>query len=136
MKTNLHAEHNIRVSTTYRWVENGHILLWLIKDTCWALVWRPGGIFMILPTLCVAIYILWKSRHIRAELFHNLAICIWISANSVWMVGEFFAKETRPYAVVLFLCGLSLLLIYYVFFFANDKRKEKEYSLAFDERQL
>jgi hypothetical protein len=108
----------------YRWVENAHIFLWLIKDTCWAMVWRPGGVFMIFPTLAVAFFILWKSRRHRAELFHNAAVCLWISANSVWMIGEFWAKETRPAAVVLFMCGLALLIIYYSFFFHKDRRAE------------
>jgi hypothetical protein len=108
--------------TNYRWIENGHIFLWLIKDTCWALVWKPGGIFMIFPTLSVAFYILWKSKHIRAELFHNLAVCLWIMANSVWMIGEFFEKETRPYAVLIFLTGLALLVVYYAFYFRRDLR--------------
>src|SRR4051794_26633545 len=101
-------DKDIHISPRYRWIENAHIFLWLIKDTCWAMVWRPGGIFMIFPTLTVAFFILWKSRHIRAELFHNLAVCLWIMANSVWMVGEFFEIEARPYAVCIFIAGLTL----------------------------
>ena len=95
----------------FRWVDNIHILFWLIKDMCWAMVFRPLGMFMIAPTLGVAIFILWKSRHHRAELFHNFAVCVWIAANSLWMTGEFFGKELRPYAVVLFAIGLSLIHI-------------------------
>jgi hypothetical protein len=125
------GNHGIQVSAKYRWIENGHIFLWLIKDTCWALVWRPGGIFMIFPTLGVACYILWKSRRVRAELFHNLAVCLWISANSVWMISEFFEvdREYKRYAVGIFISGIILLLVYYIFFFRKDKQKE-EYALA------
>ncbi len=122
-------DHTIHIQPKYRWIENGHILLWLIKDTCWALEFKPGGIFMIVPTLSVAFYILWKSRHIRAELFHNLAVCLWIMANSVWMIGEFFAIEARHYAVIIFLIGLALLLFYYIAFFRADRNKGKEYTL-------
>lgn len=111
-------------ATKYRWVENGHIFLWLMKDTCWAMEFRPGGIFMIFPTLSVAFYILWKSRQIRSELFHNIAVCLWIIANSVWMIGEFFQYETRPYAAGIFIAGLLLLLTYYLFYFRKDQRKE------------
>ncbi len=125
---------SIHVTPAYRWIENGHIFLWLIKDTCWALVWRPGGIFMIFPTLAVAFYILWKSRYIRAELFHNIAVCLWIMANSVWMIGEFFDVEARHYSVMLFLTGLTLLIVYYVFFFKKDKEKEKQYALSMDNK--
>jgi hypothetical protein len=126
------------VSPTHRWIENGHIFLWLLKDTCWATVWKPGGIFMIFPTLSVAIYILWRSRHHRAEFFHNLAICLWISANSVWMVSEFLGvdKEYKKYAVMIFAVGIALLCFYYLFFFKKDKAKEKAVELAMSRSQI
>jgi hypothetical protein len=117
-----HDQHTIHISPTFRWIENAHILLWLIKDSCWAMEWKQGGIFMIFPTLTVALYILWKSRSIRAELYHNIAVVFWISANSIWMIGEFTEQEYRPYAVVLFTIGLSVLAIYYAFFFKKDRR--------------
>jgi hypothetical protein len=110
---------------SYRWLENAHIFLWLIKDTCWAMVWRPGGVIMILPTVSVAVYLTWKSRHWKAELYHNIAVCCWILANSVWMVGEFYNKETRPYAVGIFVTGLLMLLVYYIFHFRKDRQLEK-----------
>jgi hypothetical protein len=117
----------VYTAPTKRWIENGHIFLWLLKDTCWALVWKPGGIFMIFPTLSVAFYILWKSRHIRAEFFHNMAICLWIMANSVWMVTEFLNvdKEYKKYAVFIFFTGIALLLFYYIFYFKKDKQLEE-----------
>lgn len=121
---------NIQLSPGYRWIENGHIFLWLIKDTCWAMEWKPGGIFMIFPTISVAFYILWKSRKVRSEVFHNIAVCLWIMANSVWMLGEFFDRDTRPVAAGLFVTGLVLLLIYYLFYFRKDRKKEAEYSLT------
>ena len=88
---------------------------------------------MILPTLIVAFYILWESRKIRAELFHNIAVCLWIMANSIWMIGEFWEQDTRHYAVILFLIGLTLLITYYIFYFRKDQKKQKEYSLNLSE---
>lgn len=120
---------HIQISPRYRWIENAHILLWLIKDTCWALEFKPGGIFMIVPTIGVAFYITWQGRRVRAELFHNLAVCLWILANSIWMLGEFFNHETRPYAAGLFITGLVVLAVYYLFYFRKDRRKDKSYAL-------
>jgi hypothetical protein len=114
---------SIQVSQQYRLLENAHILLWLIKDTCWALEFKAGGVFMVIPTIAMAFYITWKSRKMRGELFHNIAVCFWILANSAWMLGEFVEHEARPYAVVLFLCGLGVLFFYYIFFFRKDNRK-------------
>lgn len=105
----------------YRWIENLHIVLWLIKDTCWALEYRTGGIFMIFPTVFVAFYILWKSRFVRGEAFHNAAVCIWIIANSLWMLGEFFDYDARPIAVALFATGLAVLAFYYLIYFRRDR---------------
>ena len=105
----------------YRILENSHILLWLVKDTCWAMEFKPGGIVMIFPTLAVGIYLTIRSRHIRSELFHNLAVILWIMANSAWMIGEFMDKDARPIAVGFFSTGLLLLIIYYTFYFRKDK---------------
>lgn len=114
------------IPASHRLIENAHICLWLVKDTCWALLWKPGGIVMIFPTIGVALYILWRSRENRSEVFHNLAVTLWICANSVWMLSEFFAveKQYKQYAVVLFLTGIAVLLVYYLFFFRKDRAKE------------
>lgn len=94
--------------------ENLHIVLWLLKDTCWVMSWKPMGIFMVLPTLSLAFYITWLSRNDRAELFHNLAVCSWITANSVWMAGEFFYEDTwRTAASVFFFLGILFVGWYY-----------------------
>ena len=114
----------------FRWIENAHILLWLIKDTCWALEWKTGGIIMIIPTVFVAFYLLWRARHHRSESFHNLAICIWIVANASWMLGEFFGHDLRPVAVGLFTVGLTVLAVYYLTFFRKDQQRHNAEATA------
>jgi hypothetical protein len=90
--------------------ENLHILLWLLKDTCWIMNWRELGMLMIAPTVATAFYISWLSRKDPKELMHNLAVCCWILANSIWMVGEFFFDDsTRNFALIFFLIGLALI---------------------------
>ncbi len=108
----------------YRWIENAHIFLWLIKDFCWAMELKPGGIFMIFPTVTVAFYLLWRVRHDRQEAVHNLAVCFWILANSVWMLGEFFDRDLRIYAATFFGSGLLMLLVYYIIYFGKDRKKQ------------
>ncbi len=91
-----------------RKLENFHILLWLLKDMSWLMTWRSLGIFMIIPTLGFAILITWKARNFKSELFHNLAVICWISANSFWMVTEFFglADQLKLFAIIPFAIGL------------------------------
>jgi hypothetical protein len=73
------------------------------------------GVIMIVPTLAFAIYITWRNRFDRSELLHNLAICFWICANSVWMIGEFyFDDRTRGLAMFFFIAGLISISYYYL----------------------
>ena len=110
--------------------ENFHILLWLIKDLCWVVLWKPLGVFMIAPTLIFAVYITYLNKADKAELAHNLAVCFWICANSVWMIGEFYYSDNmRPYAIGLFVAGLFAMVRFYFLEFFRKKSavvQEKE----------
>jgi len=108
--------------SSIRKFENLHIACWLIKDTCWVMDIRILGIIMIFPTLFLAFYITYKFRKLLSELYHNLAVCLWIMANTIWMIGEFFFDDTlRPYSIVFFLAGLLLILYYYLFVYNKLK---------------
>jgi hypothetical protein len=107
----------------YRKMENLHIVFWLFKDVAWCMVWKPLGIMMIFPTLIVSIVIAWRTRQYVSELCHNLAITIWITANSFWMISEFFGYDTHPLfggftvkhlAIIPFGIGLLILGFYYL----------------------
>lgn len=124
-----------QIPARYRKMENMHILFWLVKDVSWCLIWKVLGIAMIFPTLIVAIVIAWRTRDMKAELAHNLAVIFWITANSVWMLVEFLGYdethlflgfEGRHLALVPFFTGLFFLLYYYLF----QKRKEEAAQVA------
>ena len=83
------------------------------------------GVLMVVPTLFLAFYITYRFRKEISEFYHNLAVCLWIMANSSWMIGEFFFDDTlRPYATVFFLCGLGILAFYYIFIYKRVKESE------------
>ncbi len=112
------------IPLSYRRMENLHIVFWLFKDISWCMIWRPLGILMIFPTLLIALLISWRTRQYVSELCHNLAITVWIMANSYWMISEFFHFDALPVfgdftykhlAMIPFLAGILLLLYYYVF---------------------
>lgn len=109
-------QRQLNLLRSVRKFENLHVACWLLKDTCWLLDMKTIGIIMVVPTVLLAFYITYRFRSNSTEFYHNLAVCSWIMANSVWMTGEFFFDDTlRPYAVVFFSIGLFILLIYYVF---------------------
>lgn len=107
---------NSKVENQYwRPLENFHIFLWLIKDICWISDVKLLGIFMILPTILVAIFLTYKHRHSMQELAHNIAVCCWISANSIWMIGEFYYNDSlRLYAKIFFVIGIATVGYYYL----------------------
>ena len=96
-------------------LEYAHVFLWLVKDLCWAQDWKLAGSLMVPPTILVAFVITWIQRHQRLTLIHNLAISIWISSNSLWMLAEFFEMEhsLKPVSTVGFVLGLLILLSAY-----------------------
>ncbi len=110
------------IPASFRKMENMHIAFWLMKDISWCMIWRELGIAMIVPTLSVAIWISWRTRQIKSELAHNLAIVFWISANAYWMISEFFHFDTlqiwmdftgKHLALIPFSTGALILLYYY-----------------------
>jgi uncharacterized membrane protein (GlpM family) len=107
--------------------ENLHIALWLLKDTCWAMLWKPGGMIMIVPTIGVAIHIAFRARKNIHDLFHNIAVCLWIIANGIWMTGEFFFDDgLRHYAMFFFALGIITVAAYYLIYLPKAKRVGKE----------
>ena len=107
------TESQYIIPARFRRMENMHIVFWLIKDISWCMIWKELGIAMFIPTLSIAIIIAWRTRHIRAELAHNLAIAFWICANGYWMISEFFGFDEAVVALIPFLIGAAILLLYY-----------------------
>ena len=103
------------LSEKNRALENFHIVLWLIKDLCWCMLWKPLALFMIIPTFIFAIFITYNSRKSRTELFHNIAVLMWILANSTWMIGEFYFKDgLKTIAFLFFMIGLIVVCYFYL----------------------
>jgi hypothetical protein len=97
-----------------------------MKDISWAMLWRPLGIAMLVPTLTVAIIITIQTRHLTAELFHNLAITFWICANGFWMIVEFYNHdELRTWTAIPFGIGLFFILTYYLYVLPKEKRRKR-----------
>ena len=107
----------------FRKMENLHIVFWLLKDISWCMIWRPLGVAMIFPTLIIAIVITVRTRQYMSEVCHNIAIVVWIMANSYWMISEFLNFDTYPLfgdftykhlAIIPFVLGILVLAYYYI----------------------
>jgi len=97
-----------------RKIENLHVALWLFKDVSWCSDWKFFGLLMVVPTLVVSLKICWDTRERLADLVHNIAVSLWICANTTWMIGEFYYQDmTRPFAKIFFFAGMALLGVYY-----------------------
>jgi hypothetical protein len=133
MQDNLPTQGSVyMIPKKYRIIENLHIVFWLIKDLCWCIGFKSLGIAMVVPTLCIAGYIVWQNRTIASELYHNLAVLFWIVANSYWMISEFFSFDDKSFvggiegkifAVIPFVMGITCLIIYYGFIGPKEKKQ-------------
>jgi hypothetical protein len=122
----MHAQEKMYcIPERFRKLENMHIVFWLVKDLSWAMLWKPLGIFMIIPTIGAAVIITIQTRHIKAELFHNLAVDFWICANAYWMIAEFLEWPDfyRYYTAIPFLIGMAFITVYYLIILPSEKRR-------------
>jgi uncharacterized membrane protein len=117
-------QENYTISIKNRKIENLHIVFWLLKDLSWCMVWKPLGILMIIPTLIISVVIAYRSKHILSEWCHNIAVTLWITANSYWMVSEFVKIDAikiygdwtyKHLAIIPFVLGILPLIYYYAF---------------------
>lgn len=98
------------------------------------MIWKPLGVAMIFPTLIISLVIAWRTRQFMSELCHNVAISLWISANSYWMISEFFHFDAhviwgeityKHVALVPFVSGLLILAYYYLWYHPRHKETEE-----------
>jgi hypothetical protein len=127
------SESMYSIPARFRKMENTHIVFWLLKDISWCLFWRELGIAMIIPTLTIAILISWRTRHIASELAHNVAVALWISANSLWMISEFLGFHEmkiwkgitgKELSLIPFGIGVLILLHYYLLIRPREIREK------------
>jgi len=106
-----------------RHLENLHIPLWLIKDTCWMMQWKTIGVSMVLPTVAVAIYICFITRKSPLRFWPNVAVTLWLSANSTWMLGEFFGFNFQIAALSGFVAGMLAMTIFLVVYLKTERNQ-------------
>ena len=106
-------------------MEYAHVFLWLVKDMCWAQGWKLAGTIMVIPTIVVAIILTWLQRFQSVTLAHNVAITLWITSNSLWMLAEFYKQEEilKPVSTAGFALGLLVLGIQYLKLLTGNKQK-------------
>ena len=126
------TEEMYSILAKHRKNENLHIVFWLLKDLSWAMLWKPLGLFMIIPTMTAALLITYQTRHIRSEFLHNLAVDFWIIANAYWMLTEFYSHndDLRYYTIIPFSIGLVIISYYYIIIKPKEKNKSKAITVA------
>ncbi len=111
------------IPQSVRKIENLHILFWLFKDMSWCMEWKILGISMIIPTLGLCILTTAKMWFDLSERYHNIAVLLWILANSFWMLSEFLGIDLQPLfftisvkdlAIIPFGLGVLVLFWYYL----------------------
>lgn len=102
------------------------------------MIWETLGVLMIIPTLSAAIFISYRTRHIASELAHNIAVTFWITANSYWMISEFYGfdetviwrgYEGKHMAMIPFLIGIGTLFYFYLVQRPREIAKNREVTM-------
>jgi hypothetical protein len=129
-------QENYIISIKNRKIENLHIVFWLLKDLSWCMVWKELGIMMIAPTIIISVVIAYRGRFCLSELCHNIAVTLWISANSYWMISEFVKIDTikiygdytyKHLAIIPFILGTLPLIYYYGF---KSRKPDPKFAVA------
>lgn len=132
------TQTNYNIPIRYRKMENSHIVFWIFKDISWCMgtefaFFKYLGVAMIIPTLIISIIIMLRTKHIVSEFCHNLAITVWIMANSFWMTSEFFHFDAikvfrdvtyKHLALIPFSIGVLALAYYYLWYKPRHKGEE------------
>ena len=75
-----------------------------------------------------------RTKNIVSEFCHNLAIAVWIMANSYWMISEFFQFDAKVIydqitckhlAIIPFSIGVIVLMYYYLWYKPTHKTTEE-----------
>lgn len=72
-----------------------HFSFWLLKDIFWLLKWKILATFMVVPTMLLTIYLLFKTKKFIST---TTIFSSWVMTNIFWMLHElydiplFFAK--------------------------------------------
>jgi hypothetical protein len=136
-------------SLTLAYVENMYIIFWVSKDLFWS--WGTGDLFngfklaifyeaaaMCFATLSLFVHLItaYIYRRNTLLLLDCITTILWISANFVWMCGEFFLRYdnlahddgdegndsgTRIVSAALFALGLTIQ-VYILISFAMHRR--------------
>ncbi len=96
-----------------RKTENLHVFFWLIKDMCWMMEIKLFALFMIIPTVLMAFYIMYVLRKQIDLLVVNIAVSCWILANSFWMLSDFFTAIPKLLSLPFFIAGI-ICMCYYI----------------------
>jgi hypothetical protein len=111
-----------------RKIENLHILFWLLKDMSWCMEWRILGVLMIIPTVGLCVFTTVKMWSDLSERYHNIAVLLWILANSFWMLSEFLGVDgkiitqnisIKDLSIVPF--GLGVLVLFWFYLVVKTK---------------
>jgi hypothetical protein len=89
---------------SWREYENVHILFWIGKDCFWCWYVNYMWVLFWIPTLLVAFdfcLVSLRGKNMIIDHAHYVAQLLWVSANAVWGLGEFWFSVNHDSALVM-----------------------------------
>jgi hypothetical protein len=72
---------------------------------------------MIVPTLLLSLYLSWRCRKNMGDFLPNAAVTFWITANSIWMLDEFYSLGIRLICLLFFGAGTLVITFWLIKYF-------------------
>jgi hypothetical protein len=82
------------------------------------------GTTVAVPTIIVALYLVFITRDYPKRFWPNLAVLFWISANTTWMLGEFYRFSFVIPALALFCAGILAIMLYVYIILTGSKPQQ------------
>lgn len=86
--------------------------------------YKTSGMIVAVPTLSMAVYLAFATVKNQRLFIPNLAVLCWISANVMWMIGEFYVINFVPASLTLFISGIIVISYYFVRFYKRPGKRD------------
>jgi hypothetical protein len=149
-----HAQGDGSPQLTLAFIESGYIIFWIFKDLFWSfgtgdlntefgsvVVYEILAMCFGFTALCVYLVTAYIYRRKTLRFLDSLTTIFWISANFVWMCGEFFIRydnlqfddanpgndrNTRIASATLFVAGMLTQLYVVIVLYLRYRQKQQQ----------
>lgn len=117
----------MRIVKNGRVVENVPLILSLLRDSSWCYAWVWVGTIAVVPIITYQVYTIWKFRKDVHASAQAVVSGFLLSANAIWMFGDFFFGQDHFRSVARWIFTIGLIIgAAYMIFIVRRRQDEDE----------